>query len=65
MKKTMILTLSILGMVLGSLMQIQPVKASGGCEYFGDRWNCSHALCGDCHAYQCPGGSTIINCAEI
>jgi hypothetical protein len=63
MKKTMILALAVLGMVLGSIAVVQPAKAANGCEYFGDDYQCSYALCGDCLAWRCPGGPINIDCA--
>ena len=63
MKKTMILVLAVLGMVLGSFAVVQPSIASGDCVYFSDQYGCNYALCGECLAYQCPGGPTILDCA--
>lgn len=62
MKKAMILTLGVLGMVLGSFAVIQPAKAADDCDHFSDEYGCDYAICGDCFAYQCPGGPTIIDC---
>jgi len=59
----MFLALAVLGIVLGSFVVIQPVKAAGDCEHFDDDYRCSYALCGDCLAWQCSGGPTNIDCA--
>ncbi|WP_111669284.1 hypothetical protein [Algoriphagus litoralis] len=64
MKKTMFLALAVLGMVLGSFAVVQPVMAQSNCEYFGDDYGCSYALCGACLAWQCPGGPTEVLCTE-
>ncbi|MEP1085959.1 MAG: hypothetical protein ABJ333_06700 [Algoriphagus sp.] len=61
----MILTLAVLGMALGSFGVVQPVKANipvDDCDHFTDEQGCSYADCGECLAWQCPGGSTIIDC---
>ncbi|WP_146260529.1 hypothetical protein [Algoriphagus chordae] len=63
----MILTFAVLGMVLGSFAVVQPVKAVempsvDDCDHFTDEQGCSYAVCGECLAWQCPGGSTIIDC---
>ena len=58
----MILTLAVLGMVLGSFAVVQPVKAAGPCTHFTDIHGCSYADCGECFAWQCPGGPTQIEC---
>lgn len=64
MKKMMILTLAVLGMVLGSFAVVQPAKASGPCEEdtFVDEYGCVIASCGECIAIRCPGGGTEIYC---
>ncbi len=53
MKKTMILALAVLGMVLGSLMVTQPVLANDPCTHFEDEYGCDVADCGDCIAWSC------------
>lgn len=58
----MILTIAVLGMVLGSFAVVQPVMAGEDCDYFSDQYGCNYALCGDCLAWQCPGGPTNIDC---
>ncbi len=63
MKKTLILALFVFGMVLGNGVFILPAKAEGDCVYFSDQYGCNYAHCGDCLAYQCPGGSLILDCA--
>ena len=55
MKKMMILTLAVLGMVLGSFAVVQPVKALGNCEYIKSNYL-------GCHSYLCPNGCTVIVC---
>ena len=62
MKKTMFLALAVLGMVLGSIAVVQPVKAAGPCTHFTDEWGCDYADCGECLAWKCPGGTTQVSC---
>lgn len=63
MKKFMILSLAVLGMVLGSIAVVQPVKASGPCtESITDRWGCTIRVCGDCIWTSCPGGTVPPTC---
>jgi hypothetical protein len=58
MKKTMIMTLALLGMVLGSFAVVQPVKAAGPCtEEFIDPYGFMIKVCGECILVTCPGGS--------
>lgn len=57
MKKTMILALAILGMVLGSLGTTQQARAAEDCEFVGsDQY--------DCETYLCPSGCVIVVCPE-
>jgi hypothetical protein len=58
----MILTLAVLGMVLGSFAVVQPVKASGPYIHFTEIHGCSCAEGGECFARQCPRGPTQIEC---
>jgi hypothetical protein len=50
MKKMMILTLAVLGMVLGSFAVVQPVMAEAGpcTETIGDGYGCAIRICGEC-----------------
>jgi len=51
----MIVTLAVLGMVLGSFAVVQPVKAAGNCEHLrSDPYGC--------HAYLCPNGCFVVIC---
>ena len=43
MKKMMILTLAVLGMVLGSFAVVQPAKAAVDCDHFSNDYGCSYA----------------------
>ncbi len=66
MKKMMIITLALLGMVLGSFAVVQPAKAAGPCtETIGDGYGCAIRICGECITTFCPGGSPIPNCGPI
>ncbi|MCE7055151.1 hypothetical protein LZF95_10730 [Algoriphagus sp. AGSA1] len=55
MKKMMILTLAVLGMVLGSFAVVQPAMANMNdpCTHFEDEYGCDVADCGDCIAWAC------------
>ena len=56
MKKTMILALAILGMVLGSFAVMQPVSAqSQDCNVIEDPYGCAVAECGNCIYWSCIG----------
>ncbi|PZX59821.1 hypothetical protein LV84_01030 [Algoriphagus ratkowskyi] len=56
MKKMMIMTLAVLGMVLGSFAVVQPVKAEAGpCTHFVGDDGCSYADCGECLFWNCGG----------
>lgn len=60
MKKTMFLALTVLGMVLGSIAVVQPVKAQGGpCGDPIVSGNCIVELCGTCLYINCNGSSRI------
>ncbi|WP_144606981.1 hypothetical protein [Algoriphagus algorifonticola] len=64
MKKMMILTLAVLGMVLGSFALVQPVKAQGGpCGPVIQSGDCQIQECGDCIYHECPAGN-FIRCYE-
>jgi len=55
MRKMMILTLAVLGMVLGSFAVVQPVKASSfDCDVFEDPYNCFVTVCTSCIFWDCP-----------
>ncbi|WPR74636.1 hypothetical protein [Algoriphagus sp. NG3] len=56
----MILTLAVLGMVLGSFAVVQPVIAAGPCENLGtDQWGCTNFLCpSGCVFYVCTDPET-------
>ncbi|MHA7129685.1 hypothetical protein [Algoriphagus namhaensis] len=58
MKKTMMMTLAVLSMVLGSFAVVQPVKAVGNCELIQSTW-------WGCHSYLCPNGCTVIVCLNL
>ncbi len=64
MKKFMILSLAVLGMVLGSIAIVQPAKADGPCTHFKDQYGCDVADCGECIAWSCNGGPTNVACTE-
>lgn len=57
MKKMIIMTLAVLGMVLGSIAVVQPVKASSDveCEMFVDPWGCEVWVCSDVLNWHCEG----------
>lgn len=58
MKKTIILALAVLGMVLGSFAVVQSVKAAEPCtEEFIDPYGCLIKVCGECVLVTCPVGS--------
>ncbi|MHA7129687.1 hypothetical protein [Algoriphagus namhaensis] len=61
MKKTMMMTLAVLGMVLGSFAVVQPVKAQDtvyyDCTYIEDDFGCTVADCGDCVGWACSDPS--------
>ena len=60
MKKTMILALAVLGMVLGSFAIVTPVRAQGGpCGPTIESGECTVKQCGDCLYISCPGGDRI------
>lgn len=61
MKKTMILTLAVLGMVLGTFAVVQPALANEPCTHFTDQYGCNVADCGDCIAWSCEEES---QCAD-
>lgn len=63
MKKTMILTLAVLGMVLRSMAVVQPVGAQGGpCGPAFQDGNCSIKECGDCLYIDCGEEGSFIQC---
>lgn len=64
MKKTMFLSLAVLGMVVGSIAIVQPAKADGPCTHFKDQYGCDVADCGECIAWSCNGGPTNVACTE-
>ncbi len=55
MKKMMILTHAVLGMVLGSFAVVQPVMAQGGpCgPKIYDDFGCFFRECGECTYFEC------------
>lgn len=60
MKKMMILTLAVLGMVLGSFAVVQSVKAQGGpCGPSIESGECTVKECGECLYISCPGGDRV------
>jgi hypothetical protein len=71
MKKMMILTLAVLGMVLGSFAVVQPVSAQSqvthDCVYFEDSFGCTVADCGDCVGWACsePSQCGDGDCGEV
>tara|TARA_R110002020_G_scaffold292984_1_gene508439 strand:+ start:117 stop:326 length:210 start_codon:yes stop_codon:yes gene_type:complete len=58
MKKMMILTFAVLGMVLGSFAVVQPAMArEEPCtETIADPYGCAIRICGECIATFCEGG---------
>lgn len=64
MKKTMILALAVLGIVLGSIAVVQPSLASGPCSHFKDQFGCDVADCGVCIVWSCDGGPSNWACTE-
>lgn len=50
MKKTMILALAVLGMVLGTLLTTQ---AKADCDGFDDPYGCYVAVCSSCIFWTC------------
>jgi|GEM_PF-770515 len=61
MRKMMILTLAVLGMVLGSFAVVQPVQAQSqvnyDCDYIEDDFGCTVADCCDCVGWSCSDPS--------
>ncbi len=57
----MILTLAVLGMVLGSFAVVQPAMAYMDCDSIDDPYGCAIAVCRDtCVYWSCPGQGDII-----
>jgi len=61
MKKTMILTLAVLGMVMGSFTGVLPVKAQDGgpCGPVIQSDDCQIQECGNCLYHECKDGNFI------
>ena len=60
MKKTMILALAVLGMVLGSFAIVTQVKAQGGpCGPSIESGDCTIKQCGECLYISCLGGDSV------
>ncbi len=60
MKKTMILALAVLGMVLGSFAIVTPVRAQGGpCGPSIESGDCTVKECGNCLYISCPNGDSV------
>jgi hypothetical protein len=52
----MILTLAVLGMVLGSFAVVQPVMAAGPCtDIIDGGYGCDVVICGECIIVLCGG----------
>jgi hypothetical protein len=65
MKKTMILALAVLGMVLGSFAVVQPAYAN--CDHISDEYGCEIAVCVSCIFWSCTGqndGQIMEACVE-
>ena len=72
MKKMMILTLAILGMVLGSFAVVQPAMAEKEpyTETIGDDYGCAIRICGECIMTFCDDQDgdplpPVISCGPI
>lgn len=56
MKKMMVLTLAILGMVLGSFAVVpQAIAQSQDCNVIDDPYGCAVVECGNCIYWSCIG----------